>query len=270
MKITGQYLEDQFRTAEQIEIAEGNGEHLFGDIVSALDREQMNEGFAISFGSNRDSLQRVIDVIELDKHTGGKSSSYQICQAICYNGRGCTGFVGKALPALSELSLVDAVEVLQADDWLVENRKQYPYIRASGDVVTSSLVLSARFGELDERGLSKIDASLPGFVISASFRYSPDFTPEREFCGVRSLPYFLEDCTEPYDDPGYGVIELAKAVQEGIDPLRMPGANYLLSYGKLLGRGYPLGIVDSVKVPWGNRFMVEDGSLVDVSSPYDD
>lgn len=271
MKITGQYIEDRFRTAEQIEIAEGNGEHLFGDIAAALDKEAIDEGFSLSFGGDRESLAGVLDVVGLDSLTHGEEASYNITQAICYDNGCCTGYVGKAIPALSRLSLVDAVETLQADDWVVEDREQYPYVRATNDVLTSTLIISAVSAESDKDGRKFINVDVPGFALTASFRYAPNFAWDDDFALSRGkdLAYFLEAKTKPYDDPGFGVIEIANEIFE---PLQMPSANYYLAFGRL---GYsahynPTGSINSVGIPYENRYLVKDRKLRPIPSEFDE
>jgi len=267
MRVDGRVFEHKLRSAAQAELVGPGGEQLFTDLSSHLNRDVIDAGFGVNFGSDREAFASVVAALGIQDMLNEDTGTHHIHNAVCYGGPS-TGFIGKTIPSLRKLDVVDAVDAAQADKWWVKDRDMYPYIKPDVEVIGSHILVTAK-GETTSDGDTLTDVSQPGFAIGALYRYHPDFENDcGEPFGEGSLPYFLRGVVEPLEDPSKAVMAIAEQIEYG-RTLAMPKATYYLRYGRAVG-AYPVGNIADVSYPQKNGLVVDNGRVERIKPRSDD
>jgi len=252
MTIDGRYFERAFREAEQQEIIGGDSLIISG-LRDVLTPELTKQGLSIDFGDDRHLASKTLDFLKIEEMLHANKPSIHLHQAVVLT-PGVTSYIGRALPELGELSLLDAVDALQADRWEADNEHgSYYKVRVADDVVNSRLVI-ANSTIID--GEKAADLTKPGVEVGAVVRYTPQFDDE-DLYGPH-VPTFIGEVQQGGRRRETTVQKLAIEMASGGLELMMPSANYYLSFGEFShGR---LGTIGGVLVR--NEFTIEAGQVV--------
>lgn len=219
-RINSRHLSETLRIAEQEKLIAAQPDEIHEGIMEVITPEAIKAGVGIEFGGDKFALQKVLDALGVESGLKRADALVHINQAIVTTG-GATKFVGSAIPALTELSLLEAVDTLQAKQW--SSSGAYAPVQAHGEVVTSKFLLMN--STLNDSGELAGDPSKPAMVVGTSYRYNPAYTQE-EWSGS------LAEDVRGLRRTGRIVKAIARELHEGARGLLMPGPNYFLRIGR--------------------------------------
>lgn len=220
------YFESRFHQAAWKEATDVDGGQIFADISALLPPAAIAEGFAIGFGPDRDTFEKVLGVTGVQELLHQEDSPLAIVKA--QTGTfGSNGFYGRAIPALTELPLADAVDATQAGKWWIEKHMgMYPYVRPDRSDLLSSLQVRLVDRPTDDSQDITIVPRTPALTLSAQYRYGPEFHSDDIEMGVAD---FLSDNTGYYGNSSDRITLLAEFLEIEEINLLMPGAYYSLA-----------------------------------------
>ncbi len=241
------------RIAEQEELMATQPDMIHEGIMKVITPEVIKAGVGIEFGGDKFALQKVLDALGVESGLERADALVHINQAIVTTG-GATKFIGSAIPALTELSLLEAVDTLQAKQW--SSSGAYAPVQAHGEVVTSKFLLMN--SALNDGGELAGDPSKPAMVVGASYRYNPAYTQE-EWSGS-----LTEDVGGSRRTGGEIVKAIARELHEVSRGLLMPGPNYFLRIGMPVVR-FNTSSYSDVVVHDEERYTFRDGQFSHLS-----
>lgn len=254
MRFDERFVEDRLRTAEQTEIVTSD-QMLFADLHMALTPDRLQEGVGLDFGDQREQLESVIDALGISALLWDRSDMVHVHNVVVDSGS-TTSYLGGNIEEIGNMSILDVLDVLQADHWTTYlERDTYPTMRPKGEVITSKILLANTFG--GEEGEKFADTELMGVVIGVANRYLPNFNNRR-----KGLSYFFRDTEEVHGSFQRNVVGplLAEMAVSGLR-LSMPDRRFFLKIGALRCNPLiPTGTLENVST--AHRYTVAKGRLL--------
>lgn len=174
MAIHGRTLEHALRAAEQQELIDGEGS-LMSDLYGIVTPEAVKDGLYISFEGDRKALEATLSALGINESLGRSTHIHNVLTVT----NGATSYLGRSIPVLSELPLVDALDALQADRWAAYKRHGlYRTVGVAHEEVTTQIVIANTAP--NDRREPIADTTMPGLVVGSTYRYLPGFGMEYE------------------------------------------------------------------------------------------
>lgn len=257
MSIDGLEFERSLRIAEQQEVIAGD-ENIMSDMYRIVTPEAVTSGLHIDFGNNRTVLERVVGALEVEESLKSDSDTVRMHDVMVAT-PGIYSFIGRAIPALSDLPLLDALDALQADRWQgYKEHGIYERVQVENERVTSQIVITNTSRSSELIGEQIVDLTKPGMVVGATYNYLPGFEDD-DFLGP-DLAGMLLEINKNHRVLDDRVGKIALAMYEHGESLAMPGANYFLKFG-MLARSM-IGSVADVHTNIRPDYVYADGRIL--------
>lgn len=253
MSIEANYFERTLRGAEQQALLDGEN-MLLADVYGILTPEAVAAGVQIDFGSDREGFGKVLEALRLEVTLQSDAEVLHMHNVVVLT-PGHESMVGKAIPVLEDLPLLDALDALQADRWhSYKLHDIYPKVQVTDGFITSQIVIA---NSAKRDGQKIADVTKPAVIVGVRYRYLPDF--QRDAFDTELASYLDEiDANNSGLDTRVGKIAM-RMVERGQD-LRMPTASYFLRVGAMAGN--LLGSIVDVHTRFPANFVLQDGRII--------
>ena len=253
MTMTEVYFSDRLLGASLSEARDSDSQ-LFGDLYSTLTPEVMKQGVAVDFGSDKAAFEATLAALELDDKLQDPHQVAHLQSASLVH-PGLQSYVGKALPMLRHLPIIETLDAVQANGWyILKKYGMYPMIQVDDEEITSKLVIANTVR--NEAGETMADTSKPGVVVGVTYRYLPEF--DFEDCPETPLADLLH---EGYFASRAGVVEdVAREMAIMGEQLAMPSRKYFMHIGSFVG-GLLERTMHDVHVHYLQHYEVEAGRV---------
>lgn len=268
MSFSGEHFQQSLRESEQRELLGGES-MLMADMHRLLTPSKIEKGLHISFGADRAALEKVLDELKIGDNAGEhEAQGLEIVDAMTSTAI-ATSYLGKSVPGLRQLPLLDAVDMLQAERWGTSNfPSESPRNRLAiqSNKVNSKIILANTY--TNKAGVKVIDTTLPGVEIGAGYRYLPEIYGE-QFSG--NIADVLDEIgREALLTPGEKLGKLATRTLTNDELLIMPDRAYYMKVGPLRALS-PLGDYSDLRtVSTKSSYNVNNGRLLPRPNPYEE
>ena len=241
MATGGENLLDRLRLDDQK--LDDSQQAFFEELQRVLSAETIEAGVWLRFGEDREALKTTIESLGLDRMVAA-GGPVRIIQLIVKE-IGITSFLGKSIDAVSQLPLVDGLDVLQIERWETEpGYLSLRDVKMPRHPVTSKILLAK--ASLGEDGLVS-DPNHPGILLSATYSSVPELTEEDGdeiglFSQISSISEFIDGQNNRDGIVGAFATHMANNAIR----LRMPRHFYSMGIGPLANRENIFGNNDSV------------------------
>lgn len=258
MSLNGRYFHDRLQSAAQRELLDSDS-MLMADLQEAITPRRSLEGLRIDLGDDKETLEHILDEIGLTQAMQNYPEIAHIHNVVLAHGS-TQSFLGKAIPALEQLRLTDALDALQSDAWITFKESGiYTRIGARKELVTSSILIAN--SAYNEDGQKIADLEKPGLVVGVSYRYLPEFVDDAGYIADISLPRFIDTARSKPHNGDSVTWKLAQHLSYSDTELAMPQRRYYMKIGMIAPIMFSYADVHTKP---SNRFSLDAGRLSQV------